>query len=322
MHFVLQNEEEDMTPTLSIMKKLCELAEKMNTINYSIQLVFLGIVGQTYYRFGVCLIDNVMNGLSKIVKYLDKLGHPSWGALISFNHLLDLLYYAYDNGVFIVESNERTICLGILFTLINSLEKHFSSYFICIPILALARGLCFLISGEYELAIETWKGGIIDANEERASNMRLPYFTGLLYSLIKKYSINQKEKAKAAKAFENICNLFSYSFGDIVDVPYEKRHVCLIINNNVRNKVYSELLNKSCSQEKNNNRSINHMTQQQNILSLDMKSNLINENIHHGIPERQNSNRLLQSIQRKQLFNSNVNISSVNSITNRKSNMQ
>jgi len=327
MNFILQNEEEDIMPSLSIMKKLSELAEKLNSINYSIQLVFLGIVGQTYYRFGVCLIDNVLNGLGKIVKYLDKLGHPSWGALISFNHVLDLLYYAYDNGVFMLESNERTICLGILFTLINTLEKHFASYFVCIPILALARGLCFLISGEYELAIDTWKSGIIDPDEVRPSSIRLPYFSCVLYGLIKKYTTNEELKSKASKAYEDICNYYSYSFGDIVEVPLEKRHTCIIINNNLRNKVYSELLNKSCTQERSTNRSVTHVTQQQNVLSLDMKSNLINENIHHGIPDRvQNSNKLLQlqSYQKRQVINSNINmnVSSANSINmNRRSNL-
>jgi len=314
MNFILQNEEEDMTPTLMIMKSLGELTEKMNTTNYSIQLVFFGIVGQVYYRFGVPLIDNVSNGLVKIVKYLDRLGHPSWGALISFPHILDLLYFAYYKGVFMIDNHERTVCLGILFTLINTLERYFAAYLIGIPVLALARGLYHLIAGEYDLAIESWKNGLIDKDEERLSNIRLPYFTGKIYSLIKKYTNDPVEKEIATEKYNYICNMFSYSFDEVFDGPEEERHTCMAMNDSVKNKVFQELLNKSVVQVQNNNKSVNYITQQQNILSIDMKSNLMNENIHRGIPERSNSSNLLQSIQRKQLITSNKNVTSVTSI--------
>ncbi|OUM60760.1 hypothetical protein PIROE2DRAFT_13398 [Piromyces sp. E2] len=314
MNFILQNEEEDMTPTLMIMKSLSELTEKMNTTNYSIQLVFFGIVGQVYYRFGVPLIENVSSGLVKIVKYLDRLGHPSWGALISFPHILDLLYYAYYKGVFMYDNYERTVCLGILFTLINTLERYFAAYLIGIPVLALARGLYHLISGEYNLAIEAWRNGLIDKDEERLSNIRLPYFTGKLYGLIKKYSDDPVEKDIASEKYNDISNMFSYAFGDEVDESF-KKCTCLVMNDDVKNKVFQELLNKSAVQGQNNNRSVNYITQQQNILSIDMKSNLMNENIHRGIPERSNTSNLLQSIQRKQLITSSKNISNVTSAT-------
>ncbi|ORX57167.1 hypothetical protein BCR36DRAFT_278695 [Piromyces finnis] len=314
MNFLLQNEEEDMAPTLTIMKNLSELTEKMNTTNYSIQLVYYGIVGQVYYRFGVPLIENVQSGLVKIVKYLDRLGHPSWGALISFPHILDLLYFAYNNGVFMIDNHERTVCIGILLTLINTLEKYFVAYLISIPVLALARGLYHLISGEYELAIDTWKNGLIDKDEERISNIRLPYFTGRLYGLIKRFSIDPIEKEDASEKFNAISNIFSYSFGIIYDEPIESRHTCIVLNDNVKNQVFQELLNKSVVQIQNNSRSINYITQQQNILSIDMKSNLMNENIHRGIPDRSNSGNLLQSIQRKQIITSNL--TSASSINN------
>lgn len=314
MTFILQNEEEDIYPVLLMIKNLRELVEKMNSTNYSIQLVFYGLIGQVYYRFGVPLIDDIMNGLTKIVKYLDRLSHPSWGALISFPHLLDLLYNSYYNDIYITDSKERTVCLGILYALIGLLEKYFASYLICIPVLALARGLINLISGDYELAIDTWKTGLIDENEDRLSNIRLPYFTGLIYTLIKKFSIDPVEKEYAEKMYTNIENMFSYDFGDIEDVPLEKRHSCLSMGDHLRNNVYIELLNKSYI-DIQNSKSINYLTQQQNILSLDMKSNLMNENIHRGIPNRSNSNKLLQSLQKNRLINSN---SSKNSESSKK----
>ncbi|ORX79562.1 hypothetical protein BCR32DRAFT_294366 [Anaeromyces robustus] len=302
MDFILQNEEEDMTPILSMMKKLTELADKRNLTNYSIQIVFYGLMGQVYYRFGVSIIDNIYEGLMKIVKYLDKLGHQSWGALISFPHLVDMLYSAYDKDVFLTNTKERTLCLGILFTLINALEKYFSSYLICVPVIALTRGLMFLISGEYEEAIKTWNTGLIDKDETRISNIHFPYFTGIIYSLIKKYSLDPDEKSNALKMVNGIESLFSYDFGEIEDVSLQERYTCVVIDDNLKNSVYSDILNKNCVETKN--KTINYLTQQQNVLSLDMRSNLMNENIHRGIPERSNATNLLY-ITQKNKFNNN-----------------
>jgi len=286
-NYTSSNEEEEMSVILSLIKKICSLGQSPNTGNFSVQLIFYGLICEVFFRFNIEILEDTWNSLARVVRLLDRLSHASWGTLVSLPHFINILYLAYDQGIFESENDHSIICLGILFTLTHDLERFFNSYIIALPMLALCRGLYQLINGNINNALVEWRSGLID--ESSSPKLRTPYYNAVLYTKIAQYTPDDTERENMIKSIETVTKtIFQYDLFSYDRIKPEDYKKPLYIDQELRNRVYQRLLKRKENKPKRsrNGRPSNQSIQSQVLQSMDIKSSINTENIHSGMPGR------------------------------------
>lgn len=285
-NYISSNEEEEMNVILSLTKKIYSLGPSPNTGNFSVQLIFYGLICEVYFRFGIEILEDTWNSLARVVRLLDRLSHSSWGTLVSLPHFINILYLAYDKGLFESETDQCMICLGILFTLTHDIERFYNSYIIALPMLALCRGLYQLIQGNITNALVEWRSGLID--EKSSPKLRTPYYNAVIYAKIAQYTPDDTERETMLSNIENVTKkIYQYDIGTSEKIKPEEYKRPLFIDQDLRNRVYQKLLKRQENRvKKRNGRPTNQSIQSQVLQSMDIKSSIRTENIHSGMPGR------------------------------------